>query len=188
MVDRCKVDAMASLLGLEKQAGVSPDPSPREEIMATVLGLEKQAGIGELLGRFARSGAGLPVAGGLAGAGLATPDALEALRAGDTTGAALRWGGGAAAGTGAGFLGKGLARTSKTLGKTQARLGKTQDIAKALKQQKTGAETALAGAKGQAANYQGIADESSALLNDIRRLFGMNDTKGMGKALFGGRR
>ena len=96
--------------------------------MAAVLGMDKQANaLTNVLGRFARSGAGLPAAGGLVGAGLATPDALEALRSGDTTGAALRWGGGAAAGTGAGFLGRGLARTVKNLGTTTKALNTSRE-------------------------------------------------------------
>jgi hypothetical protein len=98
--------------------------------MASVLGMDKQANaLTNVLGRFSRSGAGLPAAGGLIGAGLATPDALEALRSGDTTGAALRWGGGAAAGTGAGLLGRGLARTTRNLGNVRQELGAVSDRA-----------------------------------------------------------
>lgn len=91
--------------------------------MASLLGMEKQAApISQMLGSFARSGAALPIAGALAGGAVATPDALRALREGDTTGAALRWGTGTALGTGAGFLGRGLARTTSTLGHTQRAL------------------------------------------------------------------
>lgn len=140
--------------------------------MAAVLGMDKQANaLTSALGRFARSGAGLPVTGGLVGAGLATPDALEALRSGDTTGAALRWGGGAAAGTGAGFLGRGLARTTRNLGVTNRALNTSRGTAARLQgeladqgEHLTAVRSALSETQGKALDYASAAEKNEAAL------------------------
>lgn len=61
-----------------------------------------------LASQIARSRAGLPVAGGLAGAGVATPFALGQFAEGDIGEGLAALGAGAGMGTGAGFLGRGL--------------------------------------------------------------------------------
>ena len=114
--------------GAQKEAAASTSPEPVEKEAAGLgsmlggirtglsnLGTNVGTGAKNLAAQIARSRAGLPIAGGVAGAGVATPFALEEFGEGDVGGGIAALLAGAGAGTGAGFLGRNLATTTGAL-------------------------------------------------------------------------
>jgi hypothetical protein len=111
---------------MEKEAATEASLDPIEKEAAGLLGgirtglshFGRNVGTGakDLASQIARSRAGLPIAGGVAGAGVATPFALEEFGEGDVPGGIAALLAGAGVGTGAGFLGRDLSKLHKAVG------------------------------------------------------------------------
>lgn len=112
---------------MQKKADANPEPTQEEAakeaglssilsgIGSSIGSRASKIGVGakDLASQLARSRAGLPIAGGLAGAGVATPFALGQFAEGDVGEGLAALGAGAGMGTGAGFLGRDLSTLAK---------------------------------------------------------------------------